>query len=94
VITDRHQASASIICSNCFLAFLAQKRYTSIFPLTAGPGIPKEDLKKVFMAFCATKRNGMETGLYVIENIIRTYAGRSELEGELDGGSTFTVVLQ
>ena len=54
----------------------------------------REDLKKVFRAFCATKRNGMEMGLYVIENIIRTYGGGSELEGELDRGSTFTVVLQ
>jgi len=58
-----------------------------------GPGICKEDLDKVFGAFYTTKRDGMGMGLYIIDNIIRTFGGRLELESELGIGSTFTVVL-
>jgi signal transduction histidine kinase len=58
-----------------------------------GPGICEEDSKKVFGAFYTTKRDGMGMGLYIIDNIIRTFGGRLELESELGRGSTFTVVL-
>ena len=58
-----------------------------------GPGIPKEDLKNVFNAFYTTKKDGMGMGLYIINNIIRTFGGRLELESELGRGTTFTVVL-
>jgi signal transduction histidine kinase len=58
-----------------------------------GPGIPRENLKKVFRAFYTTKEDGMGMGLYIIDNIVRTFGGRLELESELDRGSTFTVVL-
>lgn len=58
-----------------------------------GPGIPKENLRKVFRAFYTTKSDGMGMGLYIIDNIIRTFGGRLELESELDRETTFTVVL-
>jgi signal transduction histidine kinase len=58
-----------------------------------GPGIPEEDIDKVFDAFYTTKKKGMGMGLYIIDNIIRTFGGRLELESELDRGSTFRVVL-
>ncbi len=58
-----------------------------------GPGIPQENLKKVFGAFYTTKKEGMGMGLYVIDNIVKTFGGRLELESELGKGSTFTVVL-
>ena len=58
-----------------------------------GPGIPKENLKKVFRAFYTTKEEGMGMGLYIIDDIIRTFGGRLVLESELGRGSTFTVVL-
>lgn len=58
-----------------------------------GPGIPQESLKQVFGAFYTTKKEGMGMGLYVIDNIVKTFGGRLELESELGRGSTFTVVL-
>ena len=58
-----------------------------------GPGIAKENLKTVFGAFYTTKKEGMGMGLYVIDNIAKTFGGRLELESELDKGCTFTVVL-
>jgi signal transduction histidine kinase len=58
-----------------------------------GPGIPKENLQKVFRAFYTTKRDGMGMGLYIIDSIIRTFGGRLELESELGRGTTFRVAL-
>ncbi len=67
--------------------------YIHIAIQDTGPGIPKENLKKVFNAFYTTKEEGMGMGLYIIDNIIRTFGGRLVLESELGRGSTFTVVL-
>ena len=58
-----------------------------------GPGIAKENLKTVFGAFYTTKKEGMGMGLYLIDNIVKTFGGRLELESEPGKGCTFTVVL-
>jgi signal transduction histidine kinase len=58
-----------------------------------GPGIPPQNLQKVFGAFYTTKKDGMGMGLYIIDNIVKTVGGRLELQSELSRGSTFTVVL-
>ncbi|MBI5444579.1 MAG: hybrid sensor histidine kinase/response regulator [Deltaproteobacteria bacterium] len=58
-----------------------------------GLGIPPENLQKVFGAFYTTKKEGMGMGLYIIDNIIKTFGGRLELQSEVRRGSTFTVVL-
>lgn len=71
----------------------SNNNYIHIAVQDTGPGIPKENLKKVLRAFYTTKEDGMGMGLYIIDNIIRSFGGRLELESELDRGSTFTVVL-
>ena len=58
-----------------------------------GPGIPKENLNRVGGAFFTTKKDGMGMGLYIIDNILKTFGGSLELESEEGKGSTFTVVL-
>ena len=58
-----------------------------------GPGIPKENLNRVLGAFFTTKKDGMGMGLYIIDNILKTFGGSLELESEEGEGSTFTVVL-
>jgi len=58
-----------------------------------GSGIAKENLNRVFGAFYTTKKEGMGMGLYIIDNIIKTFGGRLELESEIGQGSTFTVIL-
>ena len=71
----------------------SNNNYIHIAVQDTGPGIPKENVKKVFNAFYTTKEDGMGMGLYIIDNIIRSFGGRLELESELSKGSTFTVVL-
>ncbi len=71
----------------------SNNNYIHIAVQDTGPGIPQEDLKKVLKAFYTTKEDGMGMGLYIIDNIIRNFGGRLEVESEVGRGSTFTVVL-
>jgi two-component system, NtrC family, sensor kinase len=58
-----------------------------------GAGIPPQSLQKVFGAFYTTKKEGMGMGLYIIENILKSFGGKLKVESELGQGSTFTVLL-
>ncbi len=58
-----------------------------------GPGIPPEELSHIFEPFFTTKESGMGLGLAICYDIIRSHAGRIEVESALGQGSTFTVWL-
>lgn len=58
-----------------------------------GPGIETEIQKSVFEPFFTTKKEGMGMGLYIINNIAKTFEGRLELESPIGDGCTFTVCL-
>jgi CheY-like chemotaxis protein len=60
-----------------------------------GPGIPKENLQKIFDAFFSTKEVGKGTGLglSISHSIISSMNGKVEVCSELGGGATFSVVL-
>jgi signal transduction histidine kinase len=62
-----------------------------------GPGIPKEELSRVFAPFhrMATHRNqpGTGLGLYFAKNLIEAMGGRIGVESQLGAGSTFYVEL-
>ncbi len=71
----------------------ADNNWVYISVKDTGPGIPKENLQRVFGAFYTTKSEGMGMGLYIIDNIVKTFGGRLELKSELGKGSAFTVIL-
>ena len=71
----------------------ADGKWVRIAVRDTGPGIPKENQRRVFGAFYTTKKDGMGMGLYIIDQIAKTFGGRLELESELGKGTTFTVVL-
>jgi len=58
-----------------------------------GPGIPAEDLRRVFDPFYSTRDAGTGLGLTIVHRIIDQHGGRIEVESELDAGTTFTVAL-
>lgn len=60
-----------------------------------GPGIKKENLKKVFDPFFTTKDVGKGTGLglSMAYGIIEEHGGRIEVESEPGRGAKFTIVL-
>ena len=58
-----------------------------------GPGIPPEDLRRVFDPFYSTRDDGTGLGLTIVHRIIDQHGGRIEVESELGVGTTFTVAL-
>jgi len=60
----------------------------------SGPGIPTEDLDRVFEPFYTTKGDrGTGLGLYVCQQVARAHGGRIEVRSELGRGSRFELVL-
>jgi two-component system cell cycle sensor histidine kinase/response regulator CckA len=60
-----------------------------------GSGISKENLNKIFEPFFTTKGQGRGTGqgLAIVQEIIKDYNGRIEVESEIGRGTTFTILL-
>ncbi|GAM99981.1 chemotaxis regulator [alpha proteobacterium U9-1i] len=57
-----------------------------------GPGIPPENLPRLFESFFTTKDNGMGMGLAICRSIIEAHGGSIEARN-LDCGATFVVTL-
>ena len=58
-----------------------------------GPGIPDEDLDRIFNPFFTTKEGGTGLGLSVVHQIVTQHGGSVEVEKNPDKGMTFSVVV-
>jgi signal transduction histidine kinase len=58
-----------------------------------GPGIPPEQLGRIFDPFYTTKRNGTGLGLSISRDCIERMGGRIDVTSETGRGATFTVWL-
>lgn len=58
-----------------------------------GPGIPKEDLERVFEPLFTTKARGIGLGLTVTKDLVEANGGKILAESEEGEGTTFTVIL-
>ncbi len=56
-----------------------------------GPGIPKEDIPKVFEPFFSTKESGTGLGLWVVREKIAEIGGRIDIESS--DGTTFNIEI-
>ena len=56
-----------------------------------GPGIPPEDITKVFDPFYTTKRTGTGLGLSVTYGIIREHGGTVDVTSRPGAGTAFTL---
>ena len=60
----------------------------------SGPGIPPEDLARIFDPFYTTKDSGMGMGLSVCRTIVNAHRGVLSAENRPEGGATFRVTLE
>ncbi len=58
-----------------------------------GGGIPEDHLNEIFDPFFTTKERGTGFGLSVVLRIVKTYAGRINVESEQGRGTTFKIWL-
>ncbi|RMH00266.1 MAG: GAF domain-containing protein [Deltaproteobacteria bacterium] len=58
-----------------------------------GPGIPADELPKLFVPFHTTKPGGTGLGLPISQRIVETHGGRIEAANRAPKGAVFTVVL-
>ena len=58
-----------------------------------GVGIPRGDLKNLFIPFFTTKEKGTGLGLPISQRIIENHGGTIEVRSQPGEGATFTVLL-
>jgi signal transduction histidine kinase len=58
-----------------------------------GPGIPQEQLNRIFEPYYTTKKKGSGLGLMIVQRIVRAHGGRIELESQAGRGTSFRVWL-
>jgi two-component system, NtrC family, sensor kinase len=69
------------------------KRQIKIRIQDTGPGIPPENMDKLFSPFFTTKEKGTGLGLAISYGIIERHKGKIDVYSELGKGSTFTIIL-
>jgi two-component system NtrC family sensor kinase len=76
-------------------SFLSKRNEIKIEIIDNGPGIPKENINKIFDPFYTTKEVGKGTGLglSIVYSIIEKLGGRIMVASEIGQGTTFTIYL-
>ncbi len=59
----------------------------------SGPGVPEEDLKKLYKPFYTTKKDGTGLGLAITRQIVLLHGGQLLFENRPQGGLKVTVLL-
>lgn len=60
----------------------------------SGPGIPVEDLERIFNPFFTTKTKGTGLGLAITHRIVQNHCGQISVANSPEGGAEVTMVLK
>ena len=71
----------------------ALRAYASIEVSDTGPGVPKEDLERIFQPFYTTKAKGTGLGLAIAQRVIEAHGGEVQVDNVLPKGCRFTFLL-
>jgi two-component system sensor kinase FixL len=58
-----------------------------------GPGLPEDNIEKLFLPFVTSKRDGLGLGLSISRSIVGMHGGRIWAENNVDRGATFYFTL-
>lgn len=58
-----------------------------------GPGIPPDNVEKIFQPYFTTREKGTGLGLSIVKHNVETYGGTVNVESELGKGARFTIVF-
>ncbi len=58
-----------------------------------GPGIPEDQLQKIFEPFFSTKFTGTGLGLAIARSLVEQHGGTLQVESEIGKGATFLVLM-
>lgn len=67
--------------------FIPESSRIEIIFQDSGPGIPKENLSKIFDPFFSTKQGGAGLGLAIVHNIVSQHNGAINVENSVRGGA-------
>jgi signal transduction histidine kinase len=70
-----------------------EKPWLSIKIRDTGPGLPPEQLTRIFEPFYTTKASGTGLGLYVVKQLVEKNSGRVEASSKEGLGTTFTLLF-
>ena len=66
----------------------------AVFEITdTGPGIPKEEIDRIFEPFYSTKKHRFGMGLSLVKQIITEHMGEIKVESEAGKGATFKLIF-
>jgi signal transduction histidine kinase len=69
------------------------RTYVAIDVQDSGPGIPKDELERIFQPFYTTKAKGTGLGLAIALRIVEAHGGEIRVENALPRGCRFTFLL-
>ena len=72
---------------------LGGKRWQRVCVADNGPGIPEQDLPKIFLPFYTTKSEGTGLGLAVVQKVALQHGGSIEARNRAGGGAEFLLWL-
>jgi signal transduction histidine kinase len=68
-------------------------RQLSIAVQDTGPGIPRENVGKIFLPFFTTREQGVGMGLALAHKVVTAHGGRIDVKSREGDGTVFTIVL-